>query len=101
MLYLQEKQFEDFIASDKLSVIDFTAAWCGPCKQISPVFEQIAESTPSILCVKVDIDEEPDLANRCMVTSVPSFVFYRNGKEVHRINGANKSALTDYIMNEK
>lgn len=71
----------------------FTAAWCGPCRFISPLYTNLAAKYPKIVFLKVDIDEARDLAERWNISSVPTIFFIRNGKEVDKLVGADKGAL--------
>lgn len=74
-------------------VIDFFATWCGPCKRIAPAFEKLADSLLSVQFFKVDVDEAPELVNHFDVSSMPTFVFLKNGKEVKRVEGADMAGL--------
>ena len=75
--------------SDKLVVVDFYASWCGPCRVLGPTVDEIAtsfEGRAEIL--KVNVDDEPELASRFNVMSIPTLAFFRNGEEVKRVTGA-------------
>ena len=61
-------------------LIDFFATWCGPCKMLSPVVDRIAEENPSIKVCKIDVDQEPDLAGRYGVMSIPTLVALKDGE---------------------
>jgi len=76
-------------------LLDFTAAWCGPCKAMTPALEALAEETHGTLVVgKVDVDTSPDLASRFGVRGMPTLVVLRDGHEVkRRVGAANKAAL--------
>ncbi|XP_043916977.1 thioredoxin-like isoform X2 [Protopterus annectens] len=74
-------------------VVDFTASWCGPCRNIAPCFEELSQQYPNIKFVKVDVDEASDVAADCGVTAMPTFHFYKNGKKVKDFCGANKEML--------
>ncbi|XP_029470811.1 thioredoxin [Rhinatrema bivittatum] len=80
-------------AGDKLVVIDFTATWCGPCKNIAPIFEQLAKQNPDVLFFKVDVDEAQDVAAFCEIACMPTFLFYKSTIKVHEFRGANKDTL--------
>ena len=86
---LNEKTFEDeVLKSDKTIVIDFWASWCGPCKMMSPVVDEIAEEMNGTVKVcKINIDEEQNLAVKYNVMSIPTFVVIKAGKEIGRTIG--------------
>ncbi len=63
-------------------LLDFWAAWCGPCRMLSPVVDQIAEETTGVKVGKVNVDEEPELARRFGVMSIPTLIYFEDGKQV-------------------
>ncbi|KAM7479625.1 hypothetical protein LguiA_027838 [Lonicera macranthoides] len=84
-------------ATSRLSILYFTATWCGPCRFISPLFTSLAEKYPKVVFLKVDIDEAKDAAAQWNINSVPTFFFVKNGKEVDKVVGADKSSLEKKI----
>jgi len=81
----------------KITIIDFTATWCGPCKAIKPVFEKLAAQYTDLNFVKVDIDEAGEVAAEFSISSVPTFVFLE-GKDVKtRFSGADPNKLKSTI----
>mmetsp|Transcript_13073 Transcript_13073/g.18507 ORF Transcript_13073/g.18507 Transcript_13073/m.18507 type:complete len:179 (-) Transcript_13073:199-735(-) len=84
-------------AEGKLVVIDFSATWCGPCKMIAPLFEEMANEMPNVVFVKVDVDENPETAAKYSVSAMPTFVFIKNGEVVERLMGANPTRLQALI----
>ena len=79
------KEFDQLVDEAPLAMIDFWAVWCGPCKMLSPAVEDIAERYgDKVLVGKVNVDEEPDLARRFGVMSIPTVVFLKNGREFDR-----------------
>lgn len=74
---------EEVKQSDKPVLIDFYAPWCGPCKMVAPILEELAGERSDIKIVKVDVDEEPDLARMHNVMSVPTLVLYKAGELVN------------------
>jgi len=94
---------EDVLTSDKPVLVDFWAEWCGPCKMVSPVLEEIAsEHAEKITVVKLNIDENPQTARDYQVMSIPTMSVFAGGKVVKSIIGAKPKAailrdLSDYL----
>lgn len=84
----QENYQKEVIESDKPVLIDFFATWCGPCKMVSPVVDEIAKERPDIKVCKLDVDKNLDLARTFQVMSVPTLVAMKNGEMVNKIVGA-------------
>lgn len=83
VMKITNENFEtEVLQSDKPVLIDFFATWCGPCKMLSPIVDGIAEEHPEIKVCKIDIDEEPSLAEKFGVMSIPTLVVMKNGKPV-------------------
>lgn len=78
---------KEVINSDKPVLIDFWADWCGPCRMLSPVVAEIAESHPEIKVGKVNVDEEPELAAAFGTTSIPMLVLMKDGKVINHSVG--------------
>ena len=70
----------EVLESDKPVIVDFWATWCGPCRMLGPVVEEIAEEHPEIKVCKVNVDDEPDLAQEYGVMSIPFVVSFKNGQ---------------------
>ncbi|KAJ4848132.1 hypothetical protein Tsubulata_034831 [Turnera subulata] len=83
--------------ASRLAILYFTATWCGPCRFISPVFTNLAAKYPKVVFLKVDIDEARDVAARYNISSVPTFFFIKNGKEIDQVVGADKNGLEKKI----
>lgn len=94
-LKVTDSNFNDILATDKLVMVDFWATWCGPCRQIAPYIEELAEEYKDKVNIgKCDVDENSDLPARFGVRSIPTVVFIKNGEVVDKQVGATgKSAL--------
>jgi thioredoxin 1 len=84
---ITSETFDDFIKKGNV-VIDFWAAWCGPCKVLSPVVEEVASETKNVKFGKVDIESQGELAQRFQVMSIPTLIFFKDKEQVNRISGA-------------
>ena len=83
---------QEVLYSDKPVLIDFWAPWCGPCRMVVPLVEEIAEERSDIKVVKINVDEEQELAMQFGVMSIPTLVVMKNGKVVNQATGARTKA---------
>lgn len=98
--HVNTKNFEEEINANKVTLVDFFATWCGPCKMLGPVLEQVADEVKEkASIVKLDIDESMDLAKQFGVMSVPTMVIFKDGKEVDRIVGLRQKAQILDVLN--
>ena len=86
VLKLKNKDFDAAIQSG-LALVDFYADWCGPCKMMSPIVDEIADERTDVTVAKVNVDESSELASRCGVVSIPTLIIFKDGKEAGRIIG--------------
>ena len=81
-------EFEKILSENTLVMVDFFATWCGPCQMFSPIVEQVEDKYDGDLTVvKVDIDENPDIAEKYTIQSVPTTILFKNGEVVERVSG--------------
>ena len=89
VLHINHESFEKIISQDgKTVLVDFWATWCGPCRMIAPVLEEVAKERPDVTVCKVDVDEERELALEYGVSSIPTLLVFRDGKVVNQSIGA-------------
>lgn len=89
---------EVVIKAEGKVLVDFFATWCGPCTMLAPVLEQVADSKPEVKIVKVDVDEEPELATRYKVMSIPTLIVFEKGEVVKKSLGViSKAELLELI----
>jgi thioredoxin 1 len=90
----------DETVQDGIVLIDFWAAWCGPCRQFGPVFERVSEKHPDAVFAKVDTEDQPELAQRYGVSSIPTLVIYRDGIPVFGQPGALPESALESILQQ-
>lgn len=83
---------QEVLNSDKPVLMDFWAPWCGPCRMVVPLVEEIAKERSDIKVVKINVDEEQELAMQFGVISIPTLVVMKNGKIVNQVTGARPKA---------
>ena len=99
VLTVTSENFEsEVLNSEKPVLVDFWASWCGPCRMLSPIVDEIAEEVQTIKIGKVNVDEQQDLAGKFGVMSIPTLILFKNGQPVNKSVGAkSKAALLDFI----
>jgi len=92
VIKVTKDNYSDIKNSGKTVLLDFYADWCGPCRMVGPIVEEIAEENPQFLVGKINVDEEPELASEYGVMSIPTLVVLKNGEVVSKSAGARPKA---------
>ena len=82
-----ESNFNEILDSGKTVLLDFYAEWCGPCKMVSPIVDQISEENPDIIVGKIDVDDQQEIAEKYGILSIPTLVVIKNGEVVNKGTG--------------
>ena len=99
VLVVDKNNFEEeILKSEKTVLLDFWASWCGPCRMVSPIVDEIAQEHPEIKVGKVNVDEQPELAEQFNVMSIPSLFVMKDGEVVNQAVGARpKQQILDML----
>lgn len=88
ILHITKDNFEqEVLKSDVPVLVDFWATWCGPCRALGPVLEEIASETSSVKIVKVNVDEQPELASQFRIMSIPTMILFKSGEVADKTVG--------------
>ncbi|MCX6773250.1 MAG: thioredoxin [Candidatus Micrarchaeota archaeon] len=97
MITLTNENFEKEMKSGVL-LVDFWAAWCGPCRMLGPIVDQLSEEMKGLKFGKVNVDEQPELSEKFEVASIPTLLLFKNGKVIaNRVGAASKETLREWI----
>ena len=96
--HIQNKEGFDNDIKQGLVLVDFFATWCGPCKMLSPVLEEVSEENKDLLVLKIDVDEVGELAARYGIQAIPTLMLFKNGQLIStRMGYQNKNQLVAFI----
>ena len=90
---------KEVLQSTKPVLVDFWASWCGPCRMLSPILDEIAAEHPEITLAKVNVDEEQELAMQFQIMSIPSLILFKNGKPVATSVGLRPKDMIETMLN--
>lgn len=97
---INKNNFDEMSKNEKPLLLDFYANWCGPCKMLSPIIDEIAEERDDIIVGKVNVDAEPELAEQFNVFSIPTLVIMKDGEIIHQSSGARPKAQILNLLND-
>ena len=85
---LNNSNFEQIISAENLTLVDFWAEWCGPCKSMHPIFESLAKQYPNVKFARVNVDQNQNISMKFAVQSIPTFIMFKSGKIIDKMMGA-------------
>lgn len=101
VLHITKENFNaEVVNSDRPVLLDFWATWCGPCRMVGPLVEEIAAEHPEIKVGKINVDEQPELAAQFQIMSIPTLMVVKNGKITQRVVGARPKAQILTLVQE-
>ena len=92
VINVTKENFDEILNSEKTVLLDFYADWCGPCRMVSPIIDEIAEENAQYLVGKINVDNEPELATAFDVMTIPTLAVLKNGKTVNQVSGVRPKA---------
>lgn len=97
---ITDDNFEQTVLqSDKLVVVDFWAEWCGPCRMVGPILEELANENTNIVIGKMNVDENPEVPTQMGIRNIPTLLFFKQGKIVNKFVGATSKSEYQKIIN--
>jgi len=103
IVHVDDSNFEsEVMKSDKAVVVDFYADWCGPCRMISPIMENLSQKLGDVKFCKLNVDNAPSIAEKYDVSGIPTVILYKNGQVVNQFSGAlPESAIEGFVNQNK
>ena len=93
--------FNDIISGEVLTLVDFYATWCGPCKNMHPILEQVKEKLgDQVRIIKIDVDKHRELSQQYNIQAVPTFIIFRHGKALHRFSSGMPRVDLIYLLQQ-
>lgn len=100
IIEITDDNFEDkVLKSDKLVVVDFWAEWCGPCRMVGPILEELAAENNNIVIGKMNVDDNPEVPTQMGIRNIPTLLFFKGGKVVNKFVGATSKSEYQQIIN--
>lgn len=99
MLQITDQNIEELLSSNSAVVIDFWADWCAPCRMIGPIVEELSKDNSDIIIGKLDIMENKRASARYNVTSIPTIIYFKDGKEIERTRGVLPKVKIQQVIN--
>jgi len=98
VIHITKENFDAVVGGEKPVLLDFWATWCGPCRMVAPIVEEIAAEREEIIVGKVNVDEEMELAVKFGIVSIPTLILLKNGMEVDKIVGYRPKADIENML---
>lgn len=95
-----KENFKELISSPKLTIVDFWAEWCGPCRNQLPILEEYAKNNQDIQVVKINVDENPELSSEYGVKSIPTLIYFKSGNIEYKTVGVQQKNQLNEIKKE-
>jgi thioredoxin 1 len=100
IIEITDDNFEqNVLKSDKLVIVDFWAEWCGPCRMVGPILEELAAENTNVVIGKMNVDENPEVPTQMGIRNIPTLLFYKGGKVVNKFVGATSKSEYQKIIN--
>ena len=94
ILAIHDSDFETNVCASSAPVLlDFWAGWCGPCRMLAPILEEVSAAKPDLLIGKINVEEEAELAERFQILSIPTLILFQDGRTVKRISGVHPKKI--------
>ena len=101
VVHIKEDQFEEEVLKSDIPVfVDFFATWCGPCKMMAPILEQLSNEKSDVKFAAIDVDEAEGLAIKYGISSIPCMIYFKNGEEADRLVGAVPKQKIEEVVSE-